>query len=128
MSEYVLNGKVLAGENVTVDGITYSSVSYASIPGVIPKKPWPSIGEFQVIVPVDGYEKNGEWITFEVQEKSDSLLMQNLRSERNRRLAMTDWWATTDNTMTQAQKDYRQALRDFPSVADLRNPVWPEMP
>ena len=40
-----------------------------------------------------------------------------LRTERNNRLIETDVWALTDRTMTQKQKDYRQALRDLPSTA-----------
>jgi predicted outer membrane protein len=40
-----------------------------------------------------------------------------LRTERNNLLIETDVWALTDRTMTQKQKDYRQALRDLPSTA-----------
>ena len=36
-----------------------------------------------------------------------------LREERNRRLAETDWWASSDLTMTAEQTAYRQALRDI---------------
>ena len=46
----------------------------------------------------------------------------NLRLERNRLLAETDWWASSDITMTDAQKKYRQDLRDitktFSSLSD----------
>ena len=35
--------------------------------------------------------------------------MRLLREERNNKLAETDWWASSDRTMTQAQIDYRQA-------------------
>ncbi len=45
-----------------------------------------------------------------------------LRTERNRLLAETDWWASSDLTMTDAQKKYRQDLRDltktFSSLSD----------
>ena len=54
-----------------------------------------------------------------------------LREERNRRLAETDWWALSDLTMTMTdeQTAYRQALRDLPSnTADPKNPVWPTKP
>ena len=40
-----------------------------------------------------------------------------LREERNSKLSETDWWASSDLTMTQEQKDYRKALRDLPSTA-----------
>jgi hypothetical protein len=52
-----------------------------------------------------------------------------LRLERNRRLAETDWWGISDNTMTQAQIDYRQALRDITDNAtSLEDVTWPTKP
>ena len=62
--------------------------------------------------------------------------MRLLREERNQRLTETDWWAGQDLTMTQDQKDYRQALRDLPSTAEpqldaegnLTNVTWPTKP
>lgn len=55
--------------------------------------------------------------------------MSELRLERNRKLAETDWWASSDLTMTQAQTDYRQALRDITnSYTSLEDVVWPTKP
>ena len=65
--------------------------------------------------------------------------MRLLREERDRRLSETDWWtsrATDGIEMTQAQKDYRKALRDLPSTAspkldddgNLTNVTWPTKP
>ena len=51
-----------------------------------------------------------------LESQGDSVL-QRFRTERNRRLAETDWWVLPDRTPTQAQLDYRQALRDLPSKA-----------
>ena len=52
-----------------------------------------------------------------------------LREERDRRLAETDWWASSDLTMTQAQTDYRQALRDITdSATSLDDVTWPTKP
>ena len=52
-----------------------------------------------------------------------------LREQRDQKIAETDWWANSDLTMTQAQIDYRQALRDitetYNSYLDV---VWPEKP
>ena len=42
-----------------------------------------------------------------------SLDLQQLRLERNNLLYETDWWASSDLTMTDAQKKYRQDLRDI---------------
>lgn len=52
-----------------------------------------------------------------------------LRAERNQRLAETDWWVMPDRTATQAQLDYRQALRDITNTySSLDDVVWPEKP
>ena len=59
--------------------------------------------------------------------------MTQLRIERNQLLAQSDWMAVADRTMTQAQIDYRQALRDLPETANpqldeqgnLTNVTWP---
>lgn len=52
-----------------------------------------------------------------------------LRTERNQRLANTDWWASSDLTMTEAQTAYRQALRDITDTyTSLDDVVWPEVP
>jgi hypothetical protein len=52
-----------------------------------------------------------------------------LRKERDKKLAETDWWANSDLTMTQAQIDYRQALRDITnSYSSYLDVVWPEKP
>jgi len=54
-----------------------------------------------------------------------------LRSERNFLLSETDWWASSDLTMTDAQKKYRQDLRDitkiFQSMED-KDFKFPEKP
>jgi hypothetical protein len=56
----------------------------------------------------------------------------DLREKRNRLLAETDWWVLPDRTSTQAQKDYRQALRDITAGLDTVDKVnavtWPEKP
>jgi len=52
-----------------------------------------------------------------------------LRAERDRLIVATDWWASSDLTLTKAQKDYRQALRDitkdYNSLDDVK---WPTKP
>ena len=54
-----------------------------------------------------------------------------LRAERNRRLAETDWWASTDlqSEFSGARGDYRQALRDITTQYNsLDTVVWPVKP
>jgi hypothetical protein len=55
--------------------------------------------------------------------------MKALREERNRRIAETDWWASSDLTMTAEQTAYRQALRDITdSATSLDDVTWPTKP
>ena len=52
-----------------------------------------------------------------------------LRAERDRLIAVTDWWASSDLTMTSAQTAYRQALRDITDDAtSLDDVTWPTAP
>lgn len=52
-----------------------------------------------------------------------------LRNKRNRLIAETDWWASSDLTMTSAQNTYRQALRDITDTyTSLDDVVWPTKP
>ena len=60
------------------------------------------------------------------------------RFERDRRIALTDWRASSDLTLSDAWKTYRQALRDLPASAspkldsnydlDLTSVTWPTEP
>ena len=56
----------------------------------------------------------------------------NLRQERNRRLAETDFYGNSDVTMSDDMKTYRQALRDLPAGKDTvdkcDNVTWPTKP
>ena len=56
----------------------------------------------------------------------------NLREKRNMLLKETDWWGASDNTMTDAQKKYRQDLRDITegldTVEKVNNVVFPTKP
>ncbi len=64
--------------------------------------------------------------------------MRLLRHERDKRIALTDWRASSDLTITDAWKTYRQALRDLPASAspklnpdyelDLTSITWPTEP
>ena len=59
--------------------------------------------------------------------------MEELRTQRNKLLAESHWMAMSDRTPTDAQKTYRQALRDLPanqtpSDMQLSNITWPTEP
>lgn len=62
---------------------------------------------------------------------ADARKAEFVRTERNAKLAATDWTQAAD--VPQAVKDsyasYRQALRDVPQQAGFPNQiVWPELP
>lgn len=65
-----------------------------------------------------------QWVWDEDQSWSD------LRSERNRLLALYDWTQVSDSPVDAAAWAlYRQELRDMTtSTADPRNPIWPTPP
>ena len=71
---------------------------------------------------------DGETI-LEVQEIEMS--WEDVRQERDKILADTDWRAVKDRTMSQVWKDYRQALRDLPQDYETANDAadhWPQPP
>ena len=80
-------------------------------------------------------------ITAKIDELKAAEPMRLLRRERDRLIAETDWWASSDLTITDAQKKYRQDLRDItktanpkitgegPSTAlDMSSVTWPTKP
>ena len=66
-----------------------------------------------------------------VEQGNREVSWKEVRKMRNMHLEQTDWRAVKDRTMSQAWKDYRQALRDLPqnyeSAGDAAD-NWPEAP
>ena len=62
--------------------------------------------------------------------------MRVLRQERSHRLEESDWWASSDLTMSAKRKSYRQALRALPAntspslddSGQLTGVTWPTKP
>ena len=55
--------------------------------------------------------------------------LNNLRAERNSKLAESDWMANSDVTMSNSWKTYRQELRDITkSYKSLETVKWPTIP
>ena len=93
---------------------------------------------------VTGVDKNGsaiesadpshwgttwEKISAEKKRLQDAEPMRLLRVERNKRLAETDWMASSDLTMSDAWKKYRQDLRDITKTAtSLDDAKFPTKP
>ena len=60
---------------------------------------------------------------------SDASMRGKVRFQRDQLLAETDWWATSDQTMTAEQTAYRQALRDITDQAGFPHDItWPTKP
>ena len=80
-------------------------------------------------------EPTEEEIQTKIAELEAAEPLRLLRIKRNQLLQQTDWMAVADRTMTQAQIDYRQALRDLPETANpqldengnLTNVTWPSL-
>ena len=65
------------------------------------------------------------------QARLDSDAADSNRNERDRRISETDWWASSDLTMTAEQTAYRQALRDITTHTNwphIQPDDWPVKP
>jgi len=59
----------------------------------------------------------------------DADLSAEIRTDRNKRLADTDWWAVSDRTMSSGQTEYRDLLRKVPQQTGFPLSVtWPTKP
>ena len=77
-------------------------------------------------------------IDAEVTRLNNAESMRLLRVERDKRLTACDWRASSDLTISNAWKTYRQSLRDLPASAspsldsngdlDLTSVTWPTKP
>lgn len=84
--------------------------------------------------PTSAHSWNGSQWVFDGFTAEQS--MNSLRAERNKRLAQTDWRASSDLTLSSEWATYRQALRDLPanstptldSDGNLQNVNWPSEP
>ena len=76
-------------------------------------------------------------VNSKISELDNAEPMRLLRIERDARIAKTDWRASSDLTLTDAWKTYRQALRDITTQTpklgsdyelDLTSVTWPTEP
>lgn len=82
------------------------------------------------IEPQDGVRR---FQIVKVPEPTDEEIAEQVRLERDRRIAATDYLAMPDYPLNEEEKAavmvYRQALRDVPSQEGFpREVVWPEVP
>ena len=85
-----------------------------------------SNGELHALTEDETLEKL-QWI--DTLPDTSNIELKTMREVRNRKLAETDWWASSDLTMTAEQTAYRQALRDITDTySSLDEVVWPTKP
>ena len=89
----------------------------------------------QKLSTVDAYLDGGKAYNVKVEntttDEQTALINQQwatVRFERDRKLQDTDWRASSDLTLSDAWKNYRQALRDVPTQSDPYNITWPTEP
>ena len=111
-----------------------------ALPLIRPGAEWTHIGtEYEGLTWLSsGEPPTPEEVDAKVAELDAAEPMRLLRLERDRLLAETDWWAVADRTMTDAQREYRQSLRDITNTAnptldsryqlDMNSVSWPVRP
>ena len=90
----------------------------------------------QKLITVDPYVQSGkaynvkvESTTTEEQATLTSQKWEEVRNQRNTILQGTDWMASSDLTLSDDWKNFRQSLRDIPSTqSDPFNITWPTSP
>jgi len=99
----------------------------------------PTVGDGQHLVKVwTPTLVSGEWVlAHEAVDLTDAevaaataVIAANMREERNKRLAATDWAAMPDSpTMSSAMTTYRTALRNVPAQENFPTTItWPTAP
>ena len=111
-----------------------------AIQSLKPNKQWSWIGtDYSGLQWLDsGTAPTEVEIDAEVTRLNNAEPMRLLRVERDARLTACDWRASSDLTISDAWKTYRQALRDLPASAspslnsngdlDLTSVTWPTEP
>ena len=75
------------------------------------------------------YDANGSTVSCDASAVDVRAKLEALRQVRDLMLAETDWWASSDLTMSAAQTAYRQSLRDITNTySSLDTVVWPTKP
>ena len=102
-----------------------SGVGFKYTDGRTSPKNWISVWD-------DSYKKS-QGLTWEEPDTTltDAEKLQQLRDLRNAKLQETDWRATSDLTMSDEWKTYRQALRDITKSyqsMDASGFAWPTEP
>ena len=89
----------------------------------------------QKLTKVDVYIESGKAYNCKVEatttEERTTLInsqWSSIREQRDEKLQETDWRASSDLTLSDTWKTYRQALRDITTQSDPFNITWPTKP
>ena len=89
----------------------------------------------QKLTKVDAYLDSGKAYLVKVETCTDEEKAANItarwasiRDERDSLISQTDWRASSDLTLSDEWKNYRQALRDITTQSDPYNITWPTPP
>lgn len=112
------------------------SKSWLQEAGVIVVNAWRPYSNTEQLKPCNPYIEDGEVYSVQVEPKSNQQIQAELeslgngiRTERNRRLAETDWRFRSDMNPSQDWVDYCQSLRDITQQTGFpSNVVWPVAP
>ena len=137
---------------VHVDGTGYDELDMSSVPVEIHAVQWNGTeGEIEYVsndVPNEYITALPSWVDAPIAARqakideeaiaeaeaeayaaSDEGKAEAIRVKRDSLIAETDWWASSDLTMTQEQSDYRQALRDITLQEGFPQSInWPIKP
>ncbi len=114
-NKHTVYGKVISNRHLNAQDVY--RVRTLPMPSEVGKK-----AVAQALPTLDGAEWVLDWDLV-------ALSADEARALRDELLAVTDWTANSDVTMSEDMRVYRQALRDVPSQADFPNTVtWPTEP
>ena len=89
-------------------------------------EPEAPVGQKAVLDAIPTQNEAGHWV---LGWTLVALSADEARALRDSLLAATDWTANSDVTMSDAMREYRQALRDVPAQAEFPdNVTWPVKP
>jgi len=113
-----------------------ASSSFISSNNMLEITEWLAVTEpDQKLTKVDVYLDSGKAYSVKVEACTDTEKATNIanqwvviREQRDEKLKETDWRASSDLTLSDDWKTYRQALRNIPTQSDPYNITWPTQP
>ena len=135
VEQYPYSLGMLRKENPNTSFPKQPSVSDMELFNVYPvTETFPTVSDTQKLVKVwTPTLVGGEWVlaheavdlTSDDIAEATAVLAANMREERNKRLAATDWTSSSDVTMSAEMRTYRASLRDVPAQENFPTVTWP---